>query len=333
MAEDPPERRKGPPIARILICLVVMAALAILIGWRFWRLPSAEPRRFTGYVTADNLYLSSPVAGTVAALGVARGQRVAAGQPLFRIDPTSLDARADQARAQIDQSEAQVATQRADLAKARASLAQVEVETGRAEDDLARYLAADREKAGSVAGQQIELARAAVRSLERQRDAARTEVAAAAARIEAGRAGVKGSQAALADAAQQVSQLAPAAPVAARVDDVMFQKGEWAAANAAVVSLVPDDQVKLRFYVPEAVVASFQPGARVQVGCDGCAAGMTGIVDYVASRPEYTPPVIYSLATREKMVFLIEAVPSSPRALNPGQPIDVALAGAGGGAR
>ena len=39
---------------------------------------------------------------------------------------------------------------------------------------------------------------------------------------------------------------------------------------------------------------------------------------------EYTPPVIYSLETRDKLVFLVEAVPSNPRALVPGQPIDVA---------
>jgi len=103
----------------------------------------------------------------------------------------------------------------------------------------------------------------------------------------------------------------------------MYQPGEWAAANAPVVSLIPDDQIKVRFYVPEAAVNAYPPGTMVAISCDGCASGMTARVDYVAGRPEYTPPIIYSLTTRDKLVFLIEAVPSAPRSLTPGQPIDV----------
>jgi HlyD family secretion protein len=51
---------------------------------------------------------------------------------------------------------------------------------------------------------------------------------------------------------------------------------------------------------------------------------MTATVGFVASEPEYTPPVIYSLDARQKLVFMVEALPSNPRALVPGQPIDVA---------
>ena len=53
---------------------------------------------------------------------------------------------------------------------------------------------------------------------------------------------------------------------------------------------------------------------------------MTARVDFVAPRPEYTPPVIYSLATRDKLVFLVEAAPSNPQALIVGQPMDVSPA-------
>ena len=115
----------------------------------------------------------------------------------------------------------------------------------------------------------------------------------------------------------------PRYPIAARVEDVMYQAGEWAAANAPIISLVPDDQVKVRFYVPQAMVSAYTPGATVAIACDGCASGMTARVNYVASRPEYTPPIIYSLTARDKLVFLVEAAPSAPRALMPGQPIDV----------
>lgn len=320
---DAPKRQKRLSWRTVVIAVIVGAAVCTLLAWGvISRRQGARPV-FTGYVVAQNLYMSAPVAGVIDTLSVVRGQRIEAGAPLFRIDPTSLGARADQAAAQVDQGQAQLAADAAALNKARADLAAAEVEVERTASDLARYLAAEHEKPGSVAGQQIDQARAAAISAQRQRDSARTEVTAAAARIAAGQAGVQGSRAGVIDARRQVSQLSPVAPVAARVEDVMYQAGEWAAANAPIVSLVPDDQVKVRFYVPQGMVNAYPSGTVVAVGCDGCASGMTARVDYVASRPEYTPPIIYSLATRDKLVFLVEALPSAPRSLTPGQPIDV----------
>ncbi|MGH7027789.1 HlyD family secretion protein [Brevundimonas sp.] len=320
---DASRRQKGGHRRTLVIALIVGAAVCVLLAWALLSRRQDRPPVFTGYVVTRNLYMSAPVAGAIDSLSVVRGQRVEAGAALFRIDPTSLDARADQAAAQVDQGQAQLAADAAALNKARAALAAAQVEVTRTTSDLARFIAAEREKAGSVAGQQIDQARAAAISAQRQRDAAQTDVTAAAARITASRAGVQGSRAGVVDARRQVSQLAPVAPVAARVEDVMYQAGEWVAANAPVVSLIPDDQIKVRFYLPEAMVNAYPPGTMVAVGCDGCAPGMTARVDYVAGRPEYTPPIIYSLATRDKLVFLVEAAPSTPRGLRPGQPVDV----------
>jgi HlyD family secretion protein len=50
-------------------------------------------------------------------------------------------------------------------------------------------------------------------------------------------------------------------------------------------------------------------------------------VSFISRTAEYTPPVIYSLEERSKLVFLVEARPSvenAPR-LRPGQPVSVSL--------
>ncbi|WP_374579159.1 HlyD family efflux transporter periplasmic adaptor subunit, partial [Phenylobacterium sp.] len=107
----------------------------------------------------------------------------------------------------------------------------------------------------------------------------------------------------------------------ARVEDVFFQAGEWAPANQPIVSLLPDDRIKLRFFVPQAEIAAYRPGASVRFACDGCPSGLSARISYISPRPEFTPPVIYSRETRDRMVFLVEAVPSAR--LNPGQPVDV----------
>src|SRR5690606_41913055 len=67
-------------------------------------------------------------------------------------------------------------------------------------------------------------------------------------------------------------QLAPAAPAAARVEEIFFQRGEWAAANQPVLALLPDSEVKLVFFVPEAETARYRPGRTVRFTCDGCEA-------------------------------------------------------------
>ncbi len=56
-------------------------------------------------------------------------------------------------------------------------------------------------------------------------------------------------------------------------------------------------------------------GDQVRVTCDNCAADLTAKIYFIATTAEYTPPVIYSLDERSKLVYLIQARPSRPDAL------------------
>ncbi len=118
--------------------------------------------------------------------------------------------------------------------------------------------------------------------------------------------------------------MAPVAPSAARVEQVFYQRGEWAAANQPIVALIPDERVYVRFFVPGASVAAYRPGTRIRFRCDGCPDGLRARIVYVSPRAEYTPPVIYSVGSRDKLVYMVEAVPiDPPLRLKPGQPVDV----------
>lgn len=310
---------------RIMIgAAVVVVVSGALAWWWVGTHRSRSEHAFTGYVVSDNIYMSSPVSGTLTIVAVRRGARVAAGDALFRVDPTVRAAETDRARAEITGSSAQLAQQRAALVRAQADLAAADAEAQRNEVEITRLAAAQAEKPGSVAQLQVDQARAAYRGAQDKRDAARSEVQSAIGAVMAAQAQVQQAQAGLTSAVRQLNDLAPVAPSAGRIDDIMFKPGESVTANVPVVSIVPDGEVKVRFYVPQTLVNAYKPGRKVVIGCDGCAAGMTATVDFVASRPEYTPPVIYSLDARAKLVFLIEAVPSAPLALVPGQPMDVA---------
>jgi HlyD family secretion protein len=298
-------------------------AVAVVL-WLLLKPHRRSDELFTGYVVSENIFMASPVTGTVAAISVKRGQQVEPGAPLFRIDPTVRAAETERARAQISANQASVAGQEAALARARADLAAAEADTQRSGAELARMTAAQREKPGAVAQLQIDQARAENLAALRRRDAARTQLGSAQAAIESAQAQVTESRAGLSAAQRELDELSAVAPRAGRIDDIMFKQGETVPPNAAVVSIVPNDEIRVRFYVPQGLVNAYKPGRRVAIACDGCAKGMTAVVDFVASRPEFTPPVIYSLDARQKLVFLVEAVPAAPRALIPGQPMDVA---------
>src|SRR5258708_22965005 len=115
------------------------------------------------------------------------------------------------------------------------------------------------------------------------------------------------------------------APVAGTIQQIYFREGEMVAAQRPVLSIMPPGNMKLRFFVPETDLPKLAIGDEVRVTCDACSADLTAKIYFIATSAEYTPPVIYSLDERNKLVYLIQARPSRPDALRVGQPISVYL--------
>jgi HlyD family secretion protein len=311
------------------LVLLVAVGLAGFLVWRLW--PRGGDGGLSGYIEGDLLYLSAPAAGAVSALSVEKGQRVQAGAPLFQIDPRLSMAATDQAAAALQAAEAaardaqkgqrpaELAVIQAQRNEVRARLRQAKVQYERIRVLAARgiYAPARLDQARA----DYEAAEASAAEVERRLDVAELgqredQVAAAQARAAQAAGGVS-------EAAVRLDLMSPRAPVAGRVQDVFFQKGEWAPANQPVVALLPDDRVKIRFYVAEGAVARYRPGRTIRFRCDGCGGPRKARISFVSPTAEYTPPVIYSRESRDKLVFLVEAVPEQPRALTPGLPVDV----------
>ena len=113
------------------------------------------------------------------------------------------------------------------------------------------------------------------------------------------------------------------APVAGTIQQIYFREGETVAAQRPVLSIMPPGNMKLRFFVPETELPKLAIGDTVRIACDNCAADLTAKIYFIATSAEYTPPVIYSLDERNKLVYLIQARPNKPDRLRVGQPISV----------
>ncbi|MGH7002481.1 MAG: HlyD family secretion protein [Alphaproteobacteria bacterium] len=166
---------------------------------------------------------------------------------------------------------------------------------------------------------------------KRQQDLITTK-ATSAEKLDAARNNFEQARAVLTRAERRLEEMAPKAPTEVLVEDTMALPGDFVAAGTPVVSLLPPDKIKLRFFVPETALASTQRGHVVNFRCDGCPGGLRARITFVSPRAEYTPPVIYSVGSRAKLVFMVEAVPiDPPLRLKPGQPVDVGQPVADGG--
>jgi HlyD family secretion protein len=308
-------------------------ALILLFAFTATACNGEPPETVTGYAEGEYVYVAAPEGGWVSEVLVTRGAQVKIGDPLFALDADAQLAQRDQAAAQLRQAEAQLANlekgRRSDeIVALEASLTQARANKTLAESEYTR--ATELKKRGFVS-------QAALDTRHAQRDAATMQVkqieanlslALKGARkdeIAAARAAAEGAKASLARTEYALSQRRIRAKVAGRIEDTLRRAGEFVPPGGAVVQMLPPQNVKLRFFVPEQRRSKLAVGALVAVACDGCAKEMKARVTFVASAAEFTPPVIYSVGSREKLVWMVEAVPEGGAQFTPGQPLDVTL--------
>ncbi len=289
-----------------------------------------------GYVEGEFVLLAPIEVATVTAVSVRRGDRVEPGRPLASLEDADARIAVSQAEAALDQARAQLADLQVGKRPEEIAVLEAAVRSARAQaDDANRTLARTRDllKRGVAtqaqyddAATQAEVAEAAIG--QSQANLAVGRLPARPEEIKAAENQVKQAGAALDQAKWRLSKRVLTAPSPGRIEDVIRNPGDTAGPTAPVLSLLPDGAVKLTVYIPEAAFAEIGIGTELAVRCDGCAPGLKARVSYVSPDPEFTPPVIYSLQNRQKLVYLVEAHPEDDKgALQPGQIVDVDIAG------
>lgn len=296
----------------------------------------ATNNHWQGYIEAEFVRVSSPMAGALEQLQVKRGDRVKAGAPLFVLERASEQAAFKEASDRLEQARARLENLKkgkrpSEIASVEAKLAQAKVSLELSASELKRWeklletgvashtefdrvkMAYDRDRK-SVEEWTSELATAQLGGRQDEIKAAEAEVAA--------------GEATLQKAKWSLDQKSQPAPKDAMVFDTLYTQGEWVAAGYPVVSLLPAANLKVRFFVPETAVGSLRLGQNVAIKRDGASQPVKGTINYIAPQSEYTPPVIYSQENRAKLVFMAEASFESPdpAILHTGQPVDVSLA-------
>jgi HlyD family secretion protein len=130
----------------------------------------------------------------------------------------------------------------------------------------------------------------------------------------------------LAWAETRVARRSAYSPADGTIQQIYYRPGETVPAGRPVIALLPPANLKIRFFAAESDLPAVKFNDTVTVSCDGCEKGLTARVSFIARSAEYTPPVIYSMDERAKLVFLIVARPEQPEKFRVGQPVSVTLA-------
>lgn len=291
---------------------------------------------FQGVVELEETTVGFELAGRLTQVLVKEGDAVEAGALLARIDDglekSSRDAQASQVEVAKQQAssvkagprgeEVRALSARVDAAKATEALLQKQVARERTlvEKGVLAQASLD-ELEGQLARSSAER-QALDHNLKLLRQGARLEdVSVANARADAATAALE-----LNDARLVRHELR--APIHGTVLDVNFEQGEVVGAAAPVVTLADVQRPYVDVFVPEAEIARVFLGQGAKVKIDAMSLELSGQVEHIARRTEFTPRYLFSEKERATLVVRVRVRVADPKQqLRAGVPAFVRLAG------
>ncbi|RDJ10481.1 HlyD family secretion protein [Rhizobium grahamii] len=313
---------------RLLIVAIVAAAALAALPLLF---SDKSQRAYQGWVEADTLFIGADTSGRVVKLDVAEGQAIAPGEPLFSLDSQTEEAAVGSARASLARLQAELELAEAaqkrpeEMDMLRASEREAVARLALASQDLDRTrVLVER---GTATQARLDTATATEAANRASLDNVRSQITLGnmPARVEMLRQARQAVAAAKADLASAEAALARrfvAAPAVGSIETIYYRAGEVVPAGRPIVALLPPENVRIRFFVPETEIALFSLDQSIRIACNACQP-TDAKISFISKTVEYTPPVIYSLEERAKLVYRVEAIPADPKALRPGQPVDV----------
>jgi HlyD family secretion protein len=323
---------------RVLIVIVV--AVLAATGYYVYRSTRvAAPTSVltaSGTVEATDAQLGFQATGRIDEILVREGQSVAAGAEIARLDRSEMEARREQAVAQIDAARAQLrdlqlGSRTEEVAGAQAAVA--------AASDRLTDARRDAERTdmlftgGAVPRENLDKADLAVEMAQDQLTQAEQglkllEAGPRPERIDAQRAQLAQAEASVKAIDATLANMIITAPFAGVVTVRHREPGEVVAGGSPVVTLLNPFDRWVRIYVPEDRVAAVQLGAAATITCDTYPGrSYSGEVTFISSEAEFTPKNVQTPEERVRLVYAVKVrvTGDERQELKPGLPADVEL--------
>lgn len=308
---------------------VLSAALLLLLS----ACDTAVDNHMVGTLERDRIELTVESNEPISEILVVDGQDVDAGQLLVQQNTTRQAARLERARAERDQAAARRAElvrgpRQEDIAQARSEVRAAEALARNAKANLDREQALFDRNLGDA--QSLDLrqsnyddARARLdasnQGLERLLNGTTTQ------ELDQAEAALRALNAAVELAKLDLERLSIRAPLAGRVDRVLFEVGERPAPGTTIAVMLDPQNTFARVYVPEPLRAQVTPGKPVQVMIDGLEPAVEGTVRWVSSDASFTPYFALTEHDRSRLAYLAEIDLPGAAKLPSGIPLEATL--------
>jgi multidrug resistance efflux pump len=273
---------------------VLVAALAIMLGWALWNVYMAAPWTRDGTVRADIVTMAPEVSGRIVALPIADNQFVHKDDLLMVIDPTNYkiargeaEAAVQQALANVQNITAQLSVQQAQISANQAQVAQVQATLDFARWQAQHYQALVKQDSASV--QSAQQYTAQQRQQEAALESAQANLKLSQQQVEALNAQRTSAEASLAQAKQQLSQAEVnlertriLSPVDGYITNLLLRLGNYVNVGVNIISVVDANSFWVDGYFEETNLAPIRVGDPAKMKLIGYRQIMRGHVDSIA---------------------------------------------------
>lgn len=263
-----PETSQKDPVRKWT--LIVLILLFGLFGWYLMA------DRFTPYTTQARLHaLVVPISPLISALVeevyVTNNQRVAAGDPLFRLNTDDYELALAAAEADLEAARQAVGASEANVAATEASVKAAEARRVQAEQDAVRMRGIRAEDPGAISERRIQYAEATLAAAVANVEAAEANLE--KARQDLGRLGednfrILQAQVAIADAKLNISRSQVFAPTDGVVTDVRLDVGNFAASGQPQMTFIAIDNLWVQADFTENNLWHIETGDKVEFHFD-----------------------------------------------------------------
>lgn len=247
-----------PNKQRVMIRIAIAIAVAVCAFGLYLAL-KPMPNQIQGMADADSIKVSAKISARIAELYTHEGQRVEAGQSLFRLDSPEVEAKYNQAMAVLDAAKSQAEKAEYGARSEQIRAAEANWQRAKAASDVTRDTAdrlARLHKEGVVTRQQRDEALAQAQAAEALTAAAKAQYdeAQAGARQQdkdAAQAQVRQAQAVVDEVSAARSEVLGLAPSSGEVSKRLADVGELVPAGYPVFTLVDVDNMWVSFTLRE----------------------------------------------------------------------------------
>ena len=288
-----PARKRRPPVWLLVVACILAAGGAGAWYWWQQQLNALPPgiAQANGRLEAEQVEITTKLAGRIAVVLVKEGDMVHAGEVLARMDTSTLGA-------ELAAAKAGVAVEEHKKAEAAAQIVQQQSNLVFAKQELERATTLYHQGFGT--GEKLDQETDQVKSTQAALDTA-------IAGREAAKASIAAAQAVAATIQSNIDDSTLVAPTFGRIQYKLSEPGEVLAAGGRVLTLLDLTDIYMTIFVPASVAGPLALGDEARVTLDPDPGSVfPAIVTFVATEAQFTPKTVETAEEREKLMFRVK---------------------------